>query len=857
MADTPVIPNASFSSGASSERLPGGGYSASIGEQTAASKGLVLTYNPYTHQYEYDPPNTTFLWNMPAQRVSPKSKAGSKNSKQQATIAGAGSVIPLLYGRRRVGGRIAGVQTYNGVLYILAVWCWGTTLGVDAVESFTVGNNTSSIDYTASHYLGNQTAADPTIQTAKRTMEGKNYFDIIPGVCYSVIGIDLRSISGGLPTVNAVIRGLKVASADGGTPAYSNCPAYIIADFITNADYGMGSKVNWSDVAALATYNNELIGPSGSQEVRNELDILLDTVRTKQDWLAILCDYAGCYPFKDGDTWRLIIDDAVDPGSIISLGATDLVQGSLKLTKKDIVNLPNVVEAIWTDSSKNPWADSTAVAYGDGVLAGRVNRRVSQLDLRGVLRYSEAYRYVVRRLNEATTADLQCQFTRFDAGLKMVPGDVFALTHPIGLTAKQFRCIKAEPTSPGRWDITGVEYDPAKYSDDVVSAPSTLDSTIASPFTVPDVTDLNVTEEVYQIQTGKFASRFNITWTGPSVADWVSGDIIFPGYQPLAGFDVQIIQGSNVTTHSVPFDQLNYVTGPMPENLPYTIQVRAKSALKLGAWSSFDITNSGKSALPSDVPSVTAYSTNGETRISWEAATDLDLTGYEIKWGSSSDTWDTATFVAFVATPATFYSTTIIPSGSRRVFIKALDSVRSVTHPNGQESANAAYVDVTVSPNATTSYTQYTPGAPTLTAMDALPDGTYVTDAGTTWNALFPSALNTYTNPLYEYSAGSSSLVSGSVDLGAETTAPATILSSLAYTDLSGTAQPYIEYSDDGSSWTRVNGDSAIATFRYVRVGISTTGSMLVTAVGTISVGVDNTQNYVQYSVLNDPMTFA
>src|SRR5512146_2385129 len=49
-------------------------------------------------------------------------KTSRRNDIQQATIAGAGTLIPLIYGRRRIGGRIAGIQVDQGKLHVIFVW---------------------------------------------------------------------------------------------------------------------------------------------------------------------------------------------------------------------------------------------------------------------------------------------------------------------------------------------------------------------------------------------------------------------------------------------------------------------------------------------------------------------------------------------------------------------------------------------------------------------------------------------------------------------------------------------------------------------------------------------------------------
>lgn len=782
-----------------------------------AGSGTAITdyaafFLPYTGGGSYVDPV------VPRSTLNNSSKS---NSQQQATIAGAGSVIPIIYGRRRIGGRIAAIQIYNSKMYVLVVWCWGTTLGVDAIESVEVSNKAFTLQSGDANHLGNQTSADSTLVAAKNA-EHQTYSDILPGICYSVIGIE--DSKSGFPTFNATIRGLKVASTSGGAKSYSTVPAYIIADFIENTDYGMGSAVNWSDVALLATRNNQTVGGVA----RNQLDVALDNPQTKSAWLAVLCDYAGCFPFKEGNTWRLMVDAPVSPSPIISLGAGDLVSGSLKLTEKDTANSPTVMQISYTDTSKTPWADAQATAYASGVLAGTVTRRVTQIAKPGITRYAEAYRYAVQRLNEAIVASLSCSFVMFDRGLTMEVGDVFALTHPIGLTAKLFRCLQMDPAQPGRWTVSGSEYDSAKYSNSVATGPTTLDSTLPSPFDAPALTGLDVEEDIYQVQTGLFGSRLNVTW---DAATWAFANL---------GYQVTITQAGVVKDGPITVTGQSYLSKQLTENLQYDVNVCVIS-LDLGvtgAVSTVSIVTNGKSAIPSDVSILNGYDVSGEVRLSWSPATDLDLTGYELRYGSTSDTWATSTLLDRVATPTLRYVTKIVPPGTKRFFIKALDSVRSTQYPFGQYSANAAWCDVEIStaPDSFLAAT-YTWNNPSLDHMVVVSNG-WQTDYGTTFGTLFPSTIGSYNAHIlaWYFGSGTSTLLTETYDLGQ--VYAGVLTNNATVTDINGTAVISLESSLDNSVWTSFPGQSAQISGRYVRLRITTTGVMLVTSMGSMQLSV-------------------
>ena len=311
--------------------------------------------------------------------------------------------------------------------------------------------------------------------------------------------------------------------------------------------------------------------------------------------------------------------------------------------------------------------------------------------------------------------------------------------------------------------------------------------------------------------------------------------------------------------YELPYDALEFTTEALPENLTYTCEIRARSEFAESAVASFVLTNGGKLARPSNVPAISGYSVNGETRLSWTPATDLDLTGHEILWGATGGSWETAALLERVPAPAVSYNTTAVPAGAWRFWIKGLDSVRTDAYPNGQESVSAAYVDIDVVESNTSTTVEYTPGGVTLANMIAYPPGGWITAFSETWSSLFTAAMSTYGNPVASYhAAGTSSLVSDSIDAGVSQLSQVT--ATLAYANLSGSAQPYIEYKVlSGDSWTRVNGLTANVTGRYFRVGIEMTaasGAMVVSALGVIRISVDATQDFLQVTALNDPVVW-
>lgn len=786
----------------------------------------------------------------------------------QATVAGLNTALPIVYGRQRVGAKITAVLVYNNNLILRCAWCIGE---VDQVVGLYLNDEPLPSTCTATHYTGTTTqGVDPTLASAYSIGFGKTYTDRLagdgltrPGVCYSVVVIP-PGVSNGFPRLVADIKGMKVRSTSGGARAWSQNPAYAIADYIESTIYGMGRSVDWATVATVAAVCAASIGSPA--EARHVLDLVMAQPQSCETWLNVLREYAGCWAVPEGSSYRLVADALPTAGSAKNItaiskanparitssshglatgavvriasvagmtqinsavgvvsyvdannfdltgvdsssystytsggtatqietsayqfGASNVLANSLRIAKRGVLNAPTVVTVSYVDTSVTPWRDGTATRYAAGVLAGTTPRRESRVAMPGLTRYSEAYRAATERLNYAQLGDLTCTFTAFDVAVRLQVGDLIDITHPAGLSAKICRIAKLDPIDPGRWSITAVEWDPDVYSTDVVAGPGIQDTTLPSPTSPPVLTGLTLTEEVYQVETGRFASRIRATWTAPT-------------YPFVASYAVSVTYGGSVVDSAiVPVGTTAYVTPALAENTTYQVAVSIVSTLNvLGTAATATVLLNGKAAIPSDVPAFSGYELGGEVRLSWTSATDLDLTAHEIRYSTTGGSWAAATLLDRVAAPAVSYTTKRVPPGAWRFWIKALDSVRTLAYPYGQESANAISVDITVTSdlNAFVAGT-YSFATPTLVDMVATTGG-WISDRGDTWNTLFTSTLSTYTNALASYTVttGESGLYTEPNDFGSSLTGD--WAGDMTYSNVSGTAVLYMQLNNAG-----------------------------------------------------------
>lgn len=755
---------------------------------------------------------------------------------RQATVAAEWALIRIVYGRDRLGAQVANVLAYAGNWIIQVVWCRGP---IDAIESESLDDKALPDGASVTHYLGTSSQTVNATLVSAFAAIGITYTDALPYVAYSVFVIP-DSVLSGFPQFAGVIRGLKVYDsradstaggsgaqrlADPSTWAWSDCPALHTADLVRSPEYGQGKALDWSTVAAVADLNDELDGSGASAEKHRLCGLTLDTEQDVADWLETLRTYAGCAILDDAGTVSLVADAPAD-----SEGTLDWEAGQIsritKLKKRDPSTTPTVLTVVYTDTSVLPWRDGRATAYAPGVLAGTTPFRPSDVRLPGIKRYSQALREATERLNKLTLTDLSCTVGTADEGIAFYKGAVLTINAPThGLTSKLMRIDNARTVADG-WEYDLLEYDPAVFASMVVTQPTSGDTTLPRADQPVPATDLVLTEDRYSDQAlGVTVSKVQASWTPPS-------------YPLVLRYRIEIIEsGRVVDAGDVQGDSSPaYLSIPLQKGKAYTVNVYTVSTLLFESTPlSGGITVVGKNTPPGDVPRFTqAFEIGGEVFLKWDRPFDTDFLRYELRTGPTSATWETASFYdQFDSQAARIRG---LSAGTVRCFVKAIDT-------SDNYSTNAIYVDVTVtSDESAFLLSSHAFATPTLTNMSRyFLEGDareyFVTDQADTWDGLFPSTLDSYTNVLATYhGSGTSSLVTESYDFGAVVAGNFT--AAIDYSDLSGTAQPYIELSDDNSTWSRTNGLTVKGAGRYVRVGIETltTGTLLVHGMPSIRV---------------------
>lgn len=128
---------------------------------------------------------------------------------------------------------------------------------------------------------------------------------------------------------------------------------------------------------------------------------------------------------------------------------------------------------------------------------------------------------------------------------------------------------------------------------------------------------------------------------------------------------------------------------PIQDGIDYDVRVRASDQFRATSnWlTATNHTAVGKTAPPEDVISFVAMQNGNVVVFRWNQVADVDLAGYEIRYGPLTETsWEDATPLTKV-TKGTTITSAAIPPGTWRTYIKAVDT-------SGNYSASAVIADI-------------------------------------------------------------------------------------------------------------------------------------------------------------------
>jgi predicted phage tail protein len=261
----------------------------------------------------------------------------------------------------------------------------------------------------------------------------------------AVVGLKFDSSQfSGVPRRNYLIKGMIVKVPDNYTPetreykgfwsgnfklAWTNNPAWIFYDILTNTRYGMGNRIGQFGVDKFALYTiaqycDQLVDDGfGGKEPRFTCNCYITEQRQAYDVIHDLCSIFRAMPIWDGTQYTAVMDRPSDPVAIYA--NANVVEGQFNYTSAAQKSRHTAVHVRYIDPNNN-WEPTTEYVADDDLIK-RFGLNVAQIDAFGCTSRGQAHR-VGKWLIQ--TEKLETQTVTFSVGregIRHLPGDIIGI----------------------------------------------------------------------------------------------------------------------------------------------------------------------------------------------------------------------------------------------------------------------------------------------------------------------------------------------------------------------------------------------------------------------------------------------
>lgn len=635
----------------------------------------------------------------------------------------------VIYGQARVGGAIAAVLksgTKDEYRHIVCVHACHEVeeIGEIFIGDFSLGTLDVNGNCTTGRYA-NQVRVKKHLGTATDTADASLISEVpdkwtsahlLRGFAYTVVRIDLNQadFQGGLPQINAIIKGKKLYDPRTSTTAWSDNPALCIYDYLTQ-DYGRGqpaSNLVTQSFIDAADACDETINV-GKRYTCN------GSFKTDQDpkqILDALSDSMCGFTHQSGG-WNISAGVYAEP--VMSLDENDLVGGVTINISSSLAETFNSINGQFSNPDKNyvvtdftPYKNATFIADDEQELFTDFTLHYTNTDQR----CQNIARIVVERARQGLVVTMPCT-------LKAWPlqcGDRVSVTNStFGWSSKVFRVVSWSFNTTAPVELVLQEDAPEVYDEaDAIVSDESPNTGLPNPFdvatpvmTVSDTVVVNA-EQVITVLTVEITSET----------------------AQLVRYEVQ----AKLTTDTQ-WTNLGQASGNKFELLGaydgLTYDIRARAINSLNASSEYATATRqvvGKTAPPEDVTGFSINVVGTQAYLTWTPVGDADLSHYRIRHARATTgaTYSGAIdLIAKVPRPAVF---AIAPAMTGTYFIKAIDKL-------GNESLNATEIVAIIEDikglNAIETITESPSFSGTKTECNVTEDGYLILDTSIDFDA--------------------------------------------------------------------------------------------------------------------------
>ena len=657
----------------------------------------------------------------------------------------------IIYGRRKIKGTLTFITTNTGTS---GEWihCIFTLAGhsINRIEEVWVNNRkvTFNSDWPAGwatgyfvnllflsiNTLGGHTSADPhLLEQSAALFPNKwttNHLQKDCASCYMILKYDETKFAEGFPEIEFVVSGNNnIYNPTTDISEYSNNAALVIADYITNSVYGLGSQVDWSNIQAQSIICDTNVIIRGETTTKlYTIDFVFDTSNSKADVLQKMQTAIGGMIVWQNSVWRVIVGNWIAP--TITINGDDIIGDLAVRTKEPINENFNSVKGLFIAANDN-WQETSYPAIVDSFnILNDGAQKFYTLDLPCTVQSSSAQRLariLLRRMRQAILVECRCTLK----ALQLELGDNVNLTlDDFGWNAKEFCVMGLQIVSDDGFvavDLVLRETSSYIYNwsilDELAYDPAP-DTELPDPANIVNPINLQLasgTDELITRADGTIFSSIKVTWTKPSDIFITSGGQIEIQYKKSSSFSWLshgVVQGDIEQTHI-----LN-----VQDNELYDVRIRSKNIIGVpSVWVqvSYHLVL-GKLESPTSLNSFRSQINSYGVKFLWDSIPDKDLSFYQIREGT---VWSDGVIIAEVK--GTSYSLDLKAAGNHYFMIKAFDT-------SGNSSLTANSITVTIE----------APSAPLVTGS------VQNTDVILTWNAVV--GLFAITDYLIDYESAPS-----------------------------------------------------------------------------------------------------
>jgi hypothetical protein len=630
--------------------------------------------------------------------------------------------IPVVYGERKIGGTRIFIETSgtdNEFLYIALVLSEGE---INSIEEITVDDKVVSFDGA----LTDNTQRTVASSDSNFYKDGASYITIEPhfgtdgqsassllstlsswgsnhklsGICYLALKFKWNAdIFGGIPTVQAKIKGRKIVTLDSSlnesSETFSTNPAFCLLDYLRNERYGKGIATANIDLQSFRDASQVCITQvtpfSGGSNINIfDTNAVLDTSKKVIDNVRdILRGCRGYLPYVQGK-YKLVIETT--GSASITLTEDDII-GGYSLASPTKNSKYNRVIATFINPDRNFQADQVTFPPTDDSSLATADKHATMKTADGgfLLEGRFDFKTITSPYQAEEMAEIVLRRSRESLGLSIIAGfnayqlhigDIVNITlSSLGFSAKAFRVLQMTFNEDYTITLQLVEHQDSFYTfatkGQVASTPST---TLPNPFAIQPPASVTLTDELIEYADGVVLTRLNIL-VGASTDKFVQY------YQVEAKkateSDFKIISSGT---------QLNHEFINVVDDITYDVRVKAINSL--GVSSSYISASRkiiGATDIPSDVTdlSVSMVGSN-QMELSWTPVLDLDISWYEVRFQdvTSGATWNESTPIAKVVRRKS--NSLVVNAQIGSYCIKAVDKL-------GNSSATASIVSTNIS----------------------------------------------------------------------------------------------------------------------------------------------------------------